>query len=153
MNTTTQAIIALLPKKPLLAPADIAAAYGLAGSTAIIADIKVGNTLVTSLNCNDITNSDLVSGHIYFTPATNTLTLNGATLDTYDGISINTNNGDMPIENPVIELIGENDVLGGIDLDNDVSEEYTGLLMITGSGSLSLTITYSDAIVNERAII
>lgn len=100
-------------------------------------DIKVGNTLVTSLNCNDITDSDLVSGHIYFTPATNTITMNGATLDTEDGLSINDGDGGLPIENPVIELIGENDVLGGIDLDSEVSEEYTGLLKINGSGSLS----------------
>ena len=50
MNTTTQAIIALLPKKPLLAPADIAAAYGMAGTTAIIADIKVGKLAANSIN-------------------------------------------------------------------------------------------------------
>ena len=42
MNATTQAIIAQLPKKPLIAPADIAAAYGLATTNAILADIKVG---------------------------------------------------------------------------------------------------------------
>ena len=42
MNATTQTIIAQLPKKPLLSPADIAAAYGLATTNAIIADIKVG---------------------------------------------------------------------------------------------------------------
>ena len=42
MNTTTQAIIALLPKKPLLSPADVAAAYGLATTNPILADIKVG---------------------------------------------------------------------------------------------------------------
>ena len=100
-------------------------------------DIMVGNTHVTSLNCNDITDSDLVSGHIYFTPATNTITMNGATLDTEDGLSINDGDGGLPIVNPVIELIGENDVLGGIDLNSEVSEEYTGLLKINGSGSLS----------------
>ena len=42
MNPTTQAIIARLPKKPLLSPADIAAAYGLATTNTIIADIKTG---------------------------------------------------------------------------------------------------------------
>ncbi len=42
MNVTTQAIIARLPDKPLLAPGDIAAAFGLATSNAIIADIKAG---------------------------------------------------------------------------------------------------------------
>ena len=50
MNTTTQAIIALLPKKPLLAPADIAAAYGLATSTPILADIKIGKLAANSIN-------------------------------------------------------------------------------------------------------
>ena len=42
MNSTTQAIIDRLPRKPLLAPADIAAAYGLATTQTIIADIKTG---------------------------------------------------------------------------------------------------------------
>ena len=42
MNTTTQAIIAQLPRKPLLSPAEVAAAYGLATTNAIIADIKLG---------------------------------------------------------------------------------------------------------------
>lgn len=42
MNSTTKAIIDRLPKKPLLAPADIAAAYGLATTNTIIADIKTG---------------------------------------------------------------------------------------------------------------
>ena len=50
MNTTTQAIIALLPKKPLLAPADIAAAYGLATTVPILADIKVGKLAANSIN-------------------------------------------------------------------------------------------------------
>ena len=43
MNSTTLAIIARLPKKPIIAPADIAAAYGKATTDAIIADIKTGN--------------------------------------------------------------------------------------------------------------
>lgn len=42
MNTTTQSIIERLPKKPLLSPADIAAAYGLASTNTILADIKTG---------------------------------------------------------------------------------------------------------------
>ena len=50
MNATTQAIIALLPKKPLLAPADIAAAYGLATTVPILADIKVGKLEANSIN-------------------------------------------------------------------------------------------------------
>ena len=50
MNKTTQAIIAQLPKKPLLAPADLAAAYGLATAVPIIADIKVGKLAANSIN-------------------------------------------------------------------------------------------------------
>ena len=50
MNATTQAIISLLPKKPLLAPADISAAYGLATAAPILADIKVGKLAANSIN-------------------------------------------------------------------------------------------------------
>lgn len=42
MNATTLSIIQALPRKPLLSPADIAAAYGLATTNTIIADIKTG---------------------------------------------------------------------------------------------------------------
>ena len=42
MNPTTRSIIDRLPKKPLLSPGDLAAAFGLATSNAIIADIKTG---------------------------------------------------------------------------------------------------------------
>lgn len=50
MNATTQAIIAQLPKRPLLSPADIAASYGLATSAPIIADIKVGKLAANAIN-------------------------------------------------------------------------------------------------------
>lgn len=50
MNATTKAIIAQLPKKPILIPAEIAAAYGLAGTTAIIADIKTGKLAANIIN-------------------------------------------------------------------------------------------------------
>lgn len=44
MNATTQAIIERLRKigRPILQPADIAAAYGFSTSSSIIADIKLG---------------------------------------------------------------------------------------------------------------
>lgn len=42
MNATTLSIIQALPRKPILTPADIAAAYGLATTNSIIAAIKVG---------------------------------------------------------------------------------------------------------------
>lgn len=49
MNTTTQAIIGRLPKKPLLAPADISAAYGLATCNSILADIKTGKLAANTI--------------------------------------------------------------------------------------------------------
>ena len=42
MNATTQTILARLPRKPLLAPADIAAAYGLKTADPVLADIRAG---------------------------------------------------------------------------------------------------------------
>lgn len=42
MNATTLSIIQALPRKPILSPADIAAAYGLATTQSIIAAIKTG---------------------------------------------------------------------------------------------------------------
>ena len=50
MNTTTQAIIAQLPKKPILVPAEIAAAYGLATTAPILADIKTGKLAANIIN-------------------------------------------------------------------------------------------------------
>lgn len=42
MNATTKAIMDRLPRRPLLSPAEVAAAYGLKTSDPIIADIKTG---------------------------------------------------------------------------------------------------------------
>lgn len=42
MNATTQAIVAQLPRKPLLSPAEVAAAYGLKSTDIILADIRTG---------------------------------------------------------------------------------------------------------------
>ena len=50
MNATTQVIIDQLPKKPLLSPADVAAAYGLASANPILADIKVGKLAANAIN-------------------------------------------------------------------------------------------------------
>ena len=50
MNATTQAIIAQLPKKPILIPAEIAAAYGLATTAPILADIKTGKLAANIIN-------------------------------------------------------------------------------------------------------
>ena len=50
MNATTQTIINQLPRKPLIAPADVAAAYGLATTNPILADIKTGKLAANSIN-------------------------------------------------------------------------------------------------------
>lgn len=50
MNATTQAIIAQLTKKPILIPAEIAAAYGLSSANPILADIKTGKLAANSIN-------------------------------------------------------------------------------------------------------
>ena len=42
MNSTTRIIIDRLPSKPLLSPAEIADAYGLASTNKVLADIKTG---------------------------------------------------------------------------------------------------------------
>jgi hypothetical protein len=49
VNATTEAIIARLPKKALLVPADIAAACGLATTNAIISDIKCGKVAAAAI--------------------------------------------------------------------------------------------------------
>ena len=49
MNATTESIIKRLPQKPLLAPADISAAYGLATAAAILADIKTGKLAANTI--------------------------------------------------------------------------------------------------------
>lgn len=76
MNSTTQAIIDRLPKKPLLAPGDVAAAYGLAGTTAIIADIKTGRIAANALNGKYIISRAAAEDYIKaneFTPEEGTL--------------------------------------------------------------------------------
>lgn len=64
MNTTTLSIIKLLPQKPLLSPAELAAAYGLATSQPIIADIKVGKLAANMINGRYIISRDAARDYI-----------------------------------------------------------------------------------------
>ena len=81
MNATTLSIIKLLPQKPLLspaeiaaayglattegiAPADVAAAYGLATTQPIIADIKVGKLAANMINGRYIISRDAARDYI-----------------------------------------------------------------------------------------
>ena len=64
MNTTTQAIIALLPKKPILVPAEIAAAYGLATTAPILADIKTGKLAANNINGRFLISRDAAVAYI-----------------------------------------------------------------------------------------
>lgn len=76
MNATTLAIIQQLPRKPLLSPADVAAAYGLASTNPIIADIKTGKLQANVLNGKYIISRDAARDYIVsneFTPDEGTL--------------------------------------------------------------------------------
>ena len=64
MNATTQAIIALLPKKPILIPAEIAAAYGLATADPILADIKTGKLAANIINGRFLISRDAAIDYI-----------------------------------------------------------------------------------------
>ena len=64
MNTTTQAIIARLPKKPILVPAEIAAAYGLATTAPILADIKTGKLAANNINGRFLISRDAAVAYI-----------------------------------------------------------------------------------------
>ena len=64
MNATTLSIIKMLPLKPLLSPADIAAAYGLASANPIIADIKVGKLAANMINGRYIISRDAARDYI-----------------------------------------------------------------------------------------
>ena len=64
MNATTLSIIKLLPQKPLLSPADIAAAYGLATTAPILADIKTGKLAANVLNGKYIISRDAARDYI-----------------------------------------------------------------------------------------
>ena len=64
MNTTTQAIIAQLPKKPILIPAEIAAAYGLATADPILADIKTGKLAANKINSRYLISRDAAERYI-----------------------------------------------------------------------------------------
>ena len=64
MNATTQAIIAQLPKKPILIPAEIAAAYGLATTAPILADIKTGKLAANMINGRYLISRDAAERYI-----------------------------------------------------------------------------------------
>ena len=64
MNATTLSIVKLLPPKPLLSPAEIAAAYGLASANPIIADIKVGKLAANMINGRYIISRDAARDYI-----------------------------------------------------------------------------------------
>ena len=65
MNATTKAIIERLRKigRPILQPADIAAAYGFKTTSAILADIKLGN-LQTNV-CGGVYNISIEAAEAY----------------------------------------------------------------------------------------
>lgn len=64
MNATTLSIIKQLPQKPLLSPADIAAAYGLATSDKILSDIKVGRIAANRIGGKYVISRDAAREYI-----------------------------------------------------------------------------------------
>lgn len=64
MNATTLSIIKMLPQKPLLTPADIAAAYGLASTNTILADIKVGKLAANMIGGKYVISRDAARDYI-----------------------------------------------------------------------------------------
>ena len=64
MNMTTKSIIDRLPRRDLVAPGDIAAAYGLATATPIIADIKAGKLAANIINNRYIVSRDAAVKYI-----------------------------------------------------------------------------------------
>ena len=64
MNATTLSIIKLLPQKPLLSPADVAAAYGLASTNTILADIKTGKLAANVIGGKYIISRDAARDYI-----------------------------------------------------------------------------------------
>ena len=64
MNATTQSIIDRLPRKPLVTPADIAAAYGLASTNTILSDIKTGKLAANVIGGKYIISRDAARDYI-----------------------------------------------------------------------------------------
>ena len=64
MNATTLSIIQALPRKPLLSPADISAAYGLATTNTIIADIKTGKLAANMIGGKYVISRDAAHDYI-----------------------------------------------------------------------------------------
>ena len=64
MNATTLSIIKMLPQKPLLSPADIAAAYGLASTNTILADIKTGKLAANMIGGKYVISRDAARDYI-----------------------------------------------------------------------------------------
>ena len=64
MNATTLSIIQALPRKPLLSPADISAAYGLATTQTIIADIKTGKLAANIIGGKYVISRDAARDYI-----------------------------------------------------------------------------------------
>ena len=64
MNATTLSIIKQLPQRPLLSPADIAAAYGLATTKSILDDIKTGKLAANVIGGKYVISRDAARDYI-----------------------------------------------------------------------------------------
>ena len=64
MNATTEFIISQLPRTPLLSPADISAAYGLATTKSILDDIKTGKLAANMIGGKYVISRDAARDYI-----------------------------------------------------------------------------------------
>ena len=113
------------------------------GETAIIYDLAIAETPITSRNCDNIISQGVVSGKVSYDPATSTLTLDNANITEWVGAAqgwltrnhFTDENKITPVENLTIKLIGTNVCESaeiGIWLDQInvtiMSEDGTGVL-------------------------
>ena len=114
-------------------------------------DLEIAGTKVTSDNCNDLSVIDGITGTAVYDPATNTLTLDNATIRTtatYDeGIGLWNK-----LKRLTIRLIGENSIISeqSMGLYNHISRTLT----ITGSGKLTVKGSHTaEEELDQRGII
>ena len=103
--------------------------------------IWIGETQVTSANCDNITSEAIESGTVSYNPTSHTLTLNNATIDAtaYEGVTAIEYNTYTDF---TIELIGVNHIEGNSGDGNDgivgYMEPQPSYLTIKGPGELDI---------------
>ena len=99
-------------------------------------NITIGGMPVLSVNKDGITNPN-ITGTVTFDTITNTLTLNNATVNGKIKINDMTETYWINVENPSINLIGDNTISEEMDLMTQNASSHTGTITIKGNGKLS----------------